>query len=91
MLIGTIRPVETVTLEVEGETLAEIRAQLVAQTPPGFELTDAPARPMKGTTKLATVAKFQRRDGEREIEADDRAALQAKVPNGYRLLAVRVI
>ena len=89
MFTGTIRPVETVTIEVEGHSLAEIQEALAKQTPDGFELTDAPVRMAKGTTLISAVGKFARRDGTREIEADDIAALRAKVPEGWQLLTIR--
>lgn len=36
MLIGLIRPVETHTITLKGEDLADVRAQLVAQAPEGW-------------------------------------------------------
>ena len=87
MLIGVIRPVETRTLDVTGEGLHAIAAQLTA--PPGWELVSAPALPTKGSTELHATATFARRDGLREIEAEDRAALDAQIPEGWQLLSIR--
>lgn len=77
VLIGTIRPVETRTLEVQAHSLAEAHELLEAQRPEGFELTDAPVRMSNGTTLLTAVGSYARRDGAREIEAADRAGLDA--------------
>lgn len=91
MLIGTIRPTEPRTVEVKGESLADIQEKLEALRPEGFELVKSTAHPIKGTMMLSSVGTFARRDGAREIEADDRAALDAKVPDGYELLTIRVL
>lgn len=42
-----------------------------------------------GTPVRSVEGKFERRDGEREIEADDMAALEAQVPEGWQVLSVR--
>ncbi len=89
MYIGTIRPVETRSVELTGHSLAEIREQAGAATPEGFHLVGAPVRMIKGSTKLTATATFERRDGLRDIEADDRAALDAQVPEGWRLVNLR--
>lgn len=89
MLIGTIRPAEVKTVELEGETLAEIRN--AAAAPDGWELIDAPVSMHAGSTKLTATARFARRDGVEEVEADSMAALEAKIPEGWKLLAVRRI
>ncbi|RKT33692.1 hypothetical protein DEU34_2296 [Microbacterium sp. AG1240] len=91
MLIGTIRPTETRTVEVTGESLEDIQVKLEALRPAGFDLVKSTAHPVKGTMLLSSVGTFARREGSREIEADDRAALQAKIPDGYELLAIRVL
>ncbi|MFF2632917.1 hypothetical protein ACFVR6_08590 [Microbacterium sp. NPDC058021] len=91
MLIGSIRPVETREIAVEGDSLAELHKKLTAQTPAGWELAEAPVRMTKGTVAVTAVGKFVRRDGAREIEADDMAALRAKVPAGWQLTNVRQI
>ncbi|KAA9135220.1 hypothetical protein [Microbacterium caowuchunii] len=87
MLIGLIRPIETRTVEVKGEGLRAIAEQLAA--PEGWELVSAPALPAKGTTELHATATFARRDGLQQIEAEDRDALLAKVPEGWQLLSIR--
>ncbi|KEP75862.1 hypothetical protein HR12_20915 [Microbacterium sp. SUBG005] len=89
MLIGTIRPVETHTLTVEAHSLAEAHELLKAQCPAGFELASAPVTMGKGTTLLTAVGTFVRRDGARDIEAADRVALDAQVPDGWSLITVR--
>lgn len=89
MLTGTIRPIEARTVTVEGESLAEITTILTEQTAPGWELTAAPVAMAKGTTTMTATAVFERRDGLRDIEADDMPALEAKVPDGWLLLSVR--
>lgn len=91
MLIGTIRPREIRTVEVEGDSLIDIQDKLEALRPAGFDLVKSTAHPIKGSTLLSSVGTFARRDGVREIEAGDRAALEAKVPDGYELLHVRSI
>lgn len=91
MLIGTIRPTETRTVEVTGESLEDIQEKLEALRPEGFDLVKSTAHPVKGTMLLSSVGTFARRDGAREIEADDRASLDAKVPDGYELLTIRVL
>lgn len=89
VLIGTIRPVETRTIEVEAHSLAEAHELLEAQCPAGFELANAPVTMGKGITLLTAVGTFVRRDGARDIEAADRAALDAQVPKGWALISVR--
>lgn len=43
----------------------------------------------KGTTLLTAVGTFVRRDGARDIEAADRPALDAQIPDGWALITVR--
>ncbi len=89
MLIGSIRPVESREITVEAQSLAEIHEKLAAQMPTGWQLSDAPVRMTKGTITVTAVATIVRRDGGREIEAEDMAALQAQVPEGWQLVYVR--
>ncbi|WP_309066632.1 hypothetical protein [Microbacterium sp.] len=89
MLIGRIRPVETTTVEVRGGSLADLHAKLGEQAPHGFDLLSAPARMLKGSQDIEATGTFARRDESTEIEADDMAALRAKVPEGWELLSVR--
>jgi len=87
--IGTVRPNETRTIDLTGNSLEEIHSAAVAQLSDGFELVSAPVQMIKGNTALTANATFRRVDGTREIEADDRAGLFAKVPDGWQLLEVR--
>lgn len=88
MLTGLIRPIETHTVTLKGEVLSEIRAQLTAQAPAGWELVSAMATMEKAGSMRSVEGKFERRDGIREIQADDTTALQALVPEGWQLLSV---
>lgn len=89
MLYALIRPVETTSVDVTGTSLEDIHAQLEEHAPPGFDLVSAPARMLKGSAAIETTATFSRRDGIREIEAVDMAALEAQVPEGWQMLSVR--
>lgn len=91
MLIGSIRPVETRTATVEAHSLAEAHELLEQQCPRGFDLANVPVQMGKGTTLLTAVGTYVRRDGGREIEAADRAALDAQVPDGWALVSVRTV
>ncbi|MBW9093090.1 hypothetical protein JNB62_05295 [Microbacterium jejuense] len=91
MLIGRIRPLETRTIEVEGDSLAALQAAVDAQLPDGWAATNVPAAMPKGSHLLTSTATITRMDGVQEIEADDMAALEAKVPQGWRLLSVRAL
>lgn len=88
-MIGTIRPAETRTADVEAHSLADVHTVLENQRPDGFELTDAPVRMSNGTTALTATGVFARRDGAREIEGPDLAALRSLVPDGWALVSVR--
>lgn len=89
VLIGTIRPRETTTLDVEGHSLAEVQETLEAQAPAGFDLVNVPVKMTGGTTLLTATGTFSRRDGARDIEATDMASMRAQVPDGWILLRVR--
>lgn len=89
--VGMMRPDETRTAELTGNSLAEIHATATAQLPAGFELTAAPVQMIKGSTALTATATYRRVDGVRTIEADDRGALFEKVPEGWQLLELRTI
>ncbi|MGO4488137.1 hypothetical protein [Microbacterium sp. 2RAF4] len=88
MLIGLIRPIETHTVTLKGEDLADVRAQLVAQAPEGWELVSAVPTMTNGTPVRSVEGRYERRDGQREIEAADMAALEAQVPEGWRMLSI---
>ena len=89
MLIALIRPVESSTADVIGTTLAEVIVELEQHRKPGFDLTSAPVRMLKGEAKMEAMGTFKRVDGIEQIEADDMASLRAKVPEGWRMLTVR--
>lgn len=89
MYIGTIRPVETSSIDLTGHSLAEIKEQALAATPAGFRLASTPVKMIKGSTELTATATFRRHDGGRDIEADDREALHALVPEGWQLVSIR--
>lgn len=91
MLIGRIRPNETRTINIEGDSLEALAAAVEAQIPTGWVATDVPAAMPKGSQMLTSTATIARRDGVQEIEADDMAALDAKVPEGWQLLDVRSV
>lgn len=88
MLIATIRPTEKRTATVTGTEIPDLRAQLVAEAPAGREMVSAHVEMKPGGIRIVE-GKFQRRDEPREIEADDMAALEAKVPEGWQMLSVR--
>ncbi|OZB80603.1 hypothetical protein [Microbacterium sp. 13-71-7] len=89
MLIGLIRPRETRTITVQAEELDEIQDLIREQSPAGWETVSAPVSMSKKDTMMTAEGTIARRDGVTEIEADDMAALEAKVPDGYQLLSVR--
>lgn len=89
MLIALIRPVESSTADVIGTTLAEVLVELDQHRKPGFDLTSAPVRMLKGEAKMEATGTFKRVDGIEQIEADDMTSLRAKVPEGWRMLTVR--
>ncbi len=89
MLVGRVRPRETRTLDLEGDSLAEVQAKAQAATPAGWELVSVPVAMTKGTTRLTAVATIARRDGVTEVEADTMDGLLAKVPEGSQLITVR--
>lgn len=84
-----IRPRETRTITVQAEELDEIQDKIREQSPAGWETISAPVTMAKKDTTMTAEGTIARRDGVEEIEADDMAALEAKVPDGYQLLSVR--
>lgn len=88
MLVALIRPRESRTVTVEGTNVTELRAELAAQVPTGWELVSAHAT-MKAGGIRTVEGRYERRDGTQEIEADDMPALEAKVPDGWQMLSVR--
>lgn len=88
MLNALIRPVESHTVEVAGISLDEIYSQIEGNAPDGYDLVSAPVRMLKGAQGIEATARFDRRDGVREITAADMAALEAQVPEGWQMLSV---
>lgn len=89
MLAGRIRPFETRDISVEAPSIDQARAQIEAQVPDGWVLTDVAAAMAKASIMITLSATIARRDGARDIEAADLAALEAQVPEGWQLLSVR--
>lgn len=88
MLIASIRPAEKHTAAVTGTEIPELRAQLVAEAPEGWEMVSAHVEMKPGGIRIVE-GKFQRHDEPREIEGDDMAALEAQAPEGWQMLSVR--
>lgn len=91
MLIGTIRPVEKTSIDLTGTSLEDVHRQAAIACPDGFELVSVPVKMHAGTTDLTATATFHRRDGGREVDADDMPALRGKVPDGWTLTSVRKV
>ncbi|MCY1718582.1 hypothetical protein OVA26_16720 [Microbacterium sp. SL62] len=91
MLIGSCRPDEKKSFDVEGHSLAEIAQAVARQTPAGWEAAKMPVTMMKGETRLVATATIVRRDGGLELEAETMVALRAKLPAGHVLVSVRSV
>ena len=89
MLTATIRRVETVTVEVAGEGLDAVKAQLEAARPAGFDLVSAPVAMRAGTTALTATGVFARRDEVGEIEAETMDDLRKLIPEDWQMISVR--
>lgn len=89
MLIGSIRPRETRTADVQGRSLEDVYAKLEQERPEGFALVKAPVRMIKGAPIIEATGTFARFDSPTEVEAEDLDALLGKVPEGWELLSVR--
>jgi hypothetical protein len=89
MLIGSIRPRETRTADVQGTSLEDVYAQLEKERPEGFALVKAPVRMIKGAPIIETTGTFDRFDSPTDVEAEDLDALIRKIPEGWQLLSVR--
>lgn len=87
MLAALIRPVESRTATVEGIEIPELRAELMTQVPEGWDMVSAHVEMKPGGIRIVE-GKFERRDGVTEIQADDMAALEAKVPEGWQMLSL---
>lgn len=88
MLVATIRPIEKHTATAEGTEIPDLRAQLIAEAPAGWDMVSAHVEMKPGGIRIVT-GKFEGRDEPREIEAEDMDALHAKVPEGWQMLSVR--
>lgn len=89
MLTATIRRVETLSVDVAGEGLEAVQAELEAARPAGFDLVQAPVAMQKGKTAITARGTYERRDEMQEIEAPSYAELRAAVPAGWQMLSVR--
>ena len=88
--MGVIRREDGGQLEAEAETQAEVREALEAQVPAGHVLTDARVSMVKRSTRISAVGRYRHTEIA-EIEADDMAALETKVPEGWKLMSVRAL
>jgi hypothetical protein len=88
MLAALIRPVESHSVELVGDSLHDVYAQLAEHAPEGFDLVSAPVRMLAGAQGIKATARFDRRDDVREIEADDMSGLEQMVPDGWQMLSV---
>lgn len=61
---------------------------MVEEAPAGWEMVSAHVEMKPGGIRIVE-GKFQRRDEPREIEGEDMAALEAKLPAGWQMLSVR--
>ncbi|WP_435744990.1 hypothetical protein [Microbacterium sp. PMB16] len=87
MLAALIRPAEKHVATAEGTEIPVLREQLIAEAPVGWELASAHVEMKPGGIRIVE-GRFQRRDEPQKIEADDMAALEAKVPEGWQMLSV---
>lgn len=87
MLFALIRPAETYTATVEGTDIPELRAQLIAEAPAGWEMVSAHVTMRPGGIRILE-GRFERREKPTRIEAADMALLEAQVPDGWKLLSV---
>lgn len=89
MFIGTVVPIETLTVSVEGDELETVDA-LVAELMPehwqavAIELSISPHESV-----LRAEATFARLDGQSEVQGQDMTELRSAVPDGFQLLYVR--
>lgn len=88
MLRATIRSNETRQVDVEGEGLEEIQAQLETNRPDGFALVSAPVTMPKASTKITATGTYARRDNTQEIVGETMDDLRSQVPDGWRMLHV---
>lgn len=89
MLTATIRLVETLSVDVAGEGLEAVQAELEKARPSGFDLVSAPVAMQKGKTAITATGKYERRDEVQEIQAPSYGELRAALPKGWQMLSVR--
>lgn len=89
MLIGVIRSTETRNLTITGDDVEELRAQLAAQVPVGWVVTDSPVTKTKQVPSLTMAARLAHWGDLAEVEGERVEAVQAAVPDGYQLILVR--
>ncbi|MCT2225024.1 hypothetical protein [Microbacterium paraoxydans] len=58
VLIGVIRSTETRNLTITGDDVGELRAQLAAQVPVGWVVTDSPVTKTKQVPSLSMAARL---------------------------------
>lgn len=91
MLRATIRQVEVREVEVAGDSLEEVHAQLSDQQPGGFELVNAPVKMTAAGGTITATGTYHRRDVPQEITAATREELAALVPEGWIMLHVQSV
>lgn len=89
MLIGVIRSTEARNLTITGDDVEELRAQLAAQVPVGWVVTDSPVTKTKQVPSLSMAAKLAHWGDLAEVGGDGIDAMRGAVPDGYRLILVR--
>jgi len=89
VLFGAVREKKVIQIKVEAPSVDEARAEVIAQVPPGYELTDADPVMTKGAVSVIIEAKAAARGEVRTIEAETFDELRAKVPEGWELLHIR--
>lgn len=89
MLIGVIRSTETTNLTITGDDVEELRAQLAAQVPVGWVVTDSPVTKTKQVPSLTMAARLAHWGDLAEVECESVEAVRAAMPDGYQLILVR--
>ncbi len=86
-MIGTIRPIETTTIEKTGTDSTVLYEELLSATPAGFVMSLF--RHAQAATTVTATATYTRENGAETIEAPGLDALHAKTPEGWQLLFVQ--
>lgn len=89
MLTATIRPVETRTLELNGESGDVIREAVTEQMPDGWVIAGTKLKLDSHTASFNATVTITRRDGLQTIEAADMDSLHALVPDGWQMMNIR--